>query len=78
MHRKALSNQGLSLVVPGGGKETARPSLAGYYKAQNLVVPAPPLAICLSPIPGDNPVHIAAHYAKTVYSINPLPDLLHF
>jgi hypothetical protein len=36
------------------------------------------LAFLLSPIPGDNPVHIAAHYAKTVYLINPLPELLHF
>jgi hypothetical protein len=52
-----------------GGKKTARPKAAGYYKARNLVVPAANSScIVLSTIPVDKPVHIAAHYAKTVYS----------
>jgi len=36
------------------------------------------VCLFLSPIPGDNSVHIAAHYAKTNHSINRLSDLLHF
>jgi hypothetical protein len=36
------------------------------------------IAFPLSPIPGDKPVHIAAHYTKTRHSINRLHHLRNF